>query len=156
MVIKTINSLLEQILAKTDLPAEQIDCVVAAGNTTMIHLLLGLDPSNIRKDPYIPTVSSVPPIKVVELGFHLNDHAYLYCLPAIASYVGGDITAGILTTGMHQESPVTLFIDIGTNGEIVLGNKEWLVSTSCSAGPAFEGGEILHGMRAAPPGPLRV
>ena len=150
LVIKTINALIEQILAKTDLSIEQIDCIVAAGNTTMIHLLLGLDPSSIRKDPYIPTVSSVPPLKAIELGFHINDHAYLYCLPAIASYVGGDITAGILTTGMHKESPITLFIDIGTNGEIVLGNKEWLVSTSCSAGPAFEGGEVLHGMRAAP------
>jgi uncharacterized 2Fe-2S/4Fe-4S cluster protein (DUF4445 family) len=113
-------------------------------------LLLGIDPSYIRQEPYIPTISSVPPVKVAELGFEVNNHAYLYCLPAVASYVGGDITAGILTTGMDKENFLTLFIDIGTNGEIVLGNADWLVSASCSAGPAFEGAGVLHGMRAAP------
>ena len=150
LVMKTINELIGQILQKTGISAEHIDCAVAAGNTTMIHLLLGIDPRYIREDPYIPTISSVPPVKLAELGFQVNNHAYLYCLPAVASYVGGDITAGILTTGMHKENFLTMFIDIGTNGEIVLGNMDWLVSASCSAGPAFEGGGVLHGMRAAP------
>ncbi|MGA1875791.1 MAG: ASKHA domain-containing protein [bacterium] len=148
LITGTINQLLERILQKAGLSAEYINCIMAAGNTTMIHLLLGLNPRYIREEPYIPTVSYVPPVKAVELGIQINNHAYLYCLPAIASYVGGDITAGIIATGMHKESPLTLFIDIGTNGEIVLGNAEWLVAASCSAGPAFEGGEILHGMRA--------
>jgi len=149
LVISTINELIEQILKATGLSARNIGCVVAAGNTTMIHLLLGLDPRYIREEPYIPTVSLVPPVKASELGLKVNENAYLYCLPAIASYVGGDITAGILTTGMHKEPQLTMFIDIGTNGEIVLGNADWLVAASCSAGPAFEGGEVLHGMRAA-------
>lgn len=148
LAIGTINELVDQILQRTDMSSQNIDCIVAAGNTTMIHLLLGLDPRYIREDPYIPTVSSVPPVKASELGLRGNEHAYLYCLPAIASFVGGDITAGILTTGMHKETPLTLFIDIGTNGEIVLGNEDWLVTAACSAGPAFEGGEVLHGMRA--------
>ncbi|MEW5802364.1 MAG: ASKHA domain-containing protein [bacterium] len=148
LVIGTINELIGQILERAGLPEQHINCIVAAGNTTMIHLLLQLDPRYIREDPYIPTISSVPPIKAYELGLRANQNAYLYCLPAIASYVGGDITAGILTTGMHKEAPLTLFIDIGTNGEIVLGNEDWMVTASCSAGPAFEGGEVLHGMRA--------
>ena len=150
LVIQTINELIIQIREKTGLSPDHIDCVVSAGNTTMIHLLLGINPRYIREEPYIPTVSYVPPVRTAELKMKVNNHAYLYCLPGIASYVGGDITAGILTTGMHKENPLTLFIDIGTNGEIVLGNKDWLVSASCSAGPAFEGGEVLHGMRAAP------
>ncbi len=150
LVIGTINKLIKGILHRAGMSAEHIDCAVAAGNTTMIHLLLGIDPRYIRQEPYIPTISSVPPVKVAELGFEVNNHAYLYCLPAVASYVGGDITAGILTTGMHKENFLTLFIDIGTNGEIVLGNSDWLVSASCSAGPAFEGAGVLHGMRAAP------
>ena len=149
LIIDTTNELIDQILQRTGMSSQNIDCIVAAGNTTMIHLLLGLDPRYIREDPYIPTVSYVPPVKASELGLRGNEHAYLYCMPAIASYVGGDITAGILTTGMHKEAPLTLFIDIGTNGEIVLGNEDWLVTAACSAGPAFEGGEVLHGMRAA-------
>ncbi|MEW6379444.1 MAG: ASKHA domain-containing protein [bacterium] len=149
LVVGTMNELIDQILQGTGLAARNIGCIVAAGNTTMIHLLLGLDPRYIREEPYIPTVSSVPPVKAAEIGLKVNEHAYLYCLPAIASFVGGDITAGILTTGMHKEPPLTIFIDIGTNGEIVLGNADWLVTASCSAGPAFEGGEVLHGMRAA-------
>jgi uncharacterized 2Fe-2S/4Fe-4S cluster protein (DUF4445 family) len=149
LIIDTTNELIDQILQRTGMSSQNIDCIVAAGNTTMIHLLLGLDPRYIREDPYIPTVSYVPPVKASELGLRGNEHAYLYCMPAIASYVGGDITAGILTTGMHKETPLTIFIDIGTNGEIVLGNEDWLVTAACSAGPAFEGGEVLHGMRAA-------
>ncbi len=83
-----------------------------------------------------------------EVGINLNDYTYLYCFPCVASYIGGDITAGIIAAGIAEREQLSLFIDIGTNGEIVLGNKEWLIACSCSAGPAFEGGGVKHGMQA--------
>jgi uncharacterized 2Fe-2S/4Fe-4S cluster protein (DUF4445 family) len=88
-------------------------------------------------------------MKASEIGLHVNENAYLSGLPAIAGFVGSDIAAGILATGIYRLSELCVFIDIGTNGEIVVGNKDWLVATSCSAGPAFEGGEVKFGMRAS-------
>lgn len=147
-VVATINNLLSELIRRAQIDTKDISYMVAAGNTTMTHLLLGLDPKHIREDPYIPTVSSIPLWKARELGISLGESVYLYCFPGVASYVGGDITAGILGSGVFQSDKLTLYIDIGTNGELVLGNSEWLVSCSCSAGPAFEGGGIRNGMRA--------
>lgn len=147
-VVTTINNLISELIRRAQIETRDISYMIAAGNTTMTHLLLGLDPKYIREDPYIPTVSSVPLYKARELGISLSPSVYLYCLPGVASYVGGDITAGILGSGVFQSGKLTLYIDIGTNGELVLGNSEWLVSCSCSAGPAFEGGGIKNGMRA--------
>ncbi|HEX30529.1 TPA: DUF4445 domain-containing protein, partial [Candidatus Poribacteria bacterium] len=128
---------------------EDITAVVCAGNTTMTHLLLGVNPKHIRKEPYIPTFSFPSPIKAKEIGITVHEEAMLYCLPSVASFVGGDTTAGVLASGMAKQEEFSMLIDMGTNGEIVFGNSEFLVCCSCSAGPAFEGGGIEFGMRAS-------
>jgi uncharacterized 2Fe-2S/4Fe-4S cluster protein (DUF4445 family) len=114
----------------------------------MIHLFLGLDPSFIRLEPYIPTVTHPPPVRAIELGLHVCPEATVDCLPGVGAYVGADITAGILSSEMFQTEKLTLFIDVGTNGEIALGNADWLIACACSAGPAFEGAGVHSGMRA--------
>jgi uncharacterized 2Fe-2S/4Fe-4S cluster protein (DUF4445 family) len=148
MAIATINSLIGEALDSAGAKAEEIRNIVVSGNTTMAHLLLKIEPRYIRRDPYIPTVSDFPILKAGEIGLKANPIAAVFIMPGPASYVGGDIVSGVLFTGFHREAPTTLFIDIGTNGEIVLGNKDWLMTAACSAGPAFEGGGIRWGMRA--------
>ncbi|MCL2433546.1 MAG: ASKHA domain-containing protein, partial [Clostridia bacterium] len=144
-VIGTINDITASIC---DDPSS-ITVVSIAGNTTMIHLLLGIPPENIRLHPYIPAVYEAPVYTAGEIGLNVNAHAPVWIAPASGSYVGGDITAGALCTTLVADSPEpVLFIDIGTNGEILLGNNEFLLGCACSAGPAFEGGGIKHGMRA--------
>ncbi|MGA1864988.1 MAG: ASKHA domain-containing protein [bacterium] len=150
LVISTINRLLGQLVKADGISPDKIDSLLAVGNSTMIHLLLGIDPRFIRQEPYIPTVSSIPHyLKASEIGIHVNRNAYISGLPAIAGFVGSDITAGILATGIYRIPELCVFVDIGTNGEIVVGNKDWLVAASCSAGPSFEGGEVKFGMRAS-------
>ncbi|MFQ5646484.1 MAG: ASKHA domain-containing protein, partial [bacterium] len=148
LVVDTINSLVDRVCRKAGITPDQIDSLTAAGNTTMTHLLLGLETRFIRQEPYIPVANHFPIIKTADVGIKVNRHARLYCFPCISSYVGGDITAGVLRSEMYKKAEITLFIDIGTNGEIVLGNSDWLMTASCSAGPAFEGGGIACGMRA--------
>ena len=145
-----LNSLIHDLVKKARIETKHIACVTAAGNTVMTHLLFGLDTKYIRESPYIPVANNIPPVKSVKLGFELEEHAYLSAYPSVASYVGGDIVAGVLSTGMYKSNSVTLYMDIGTNGEIVLGNADWLMTASCSAGPAFEGGGLKCGMRASP------
>lgn len=150
LVINTINNLIEQIRSAKDVRRNEISNAVLSGNTTMMHLLLGLKPEYIRLEPYTPTLLSVPYITAKDAGLDINPDAWLYFSPCVGSYVGGDITAGLLCTDLATSSEkINIFIDIGTNGEIVLGNNEFFVSCACSAGPAFEGGGIEHGMRAA-------
>jgi uncharacterized 2Fe-2S/4Fe-4S cluster protein (DUF4445 family) len=98
--------------------------------------------------PYTPTSNFIPPVRAINIGLNVKDHVFTYIFPGVASYVGGDVVAGVLGAGVFQRDEVALFIDVGTNGEIVIGNKDWLTCTSCSAGPAFEGGGIKFGMRA--------
>jgi uncharacterized 2Fe-2S/4Fe-4S cluster protein (DUF4445 family) len=147
-IIQSINELIVDLVRKYHIRNDDIRAMVCAGNTTMAHLLLGIDPRYIRLEPYIPVASNFPVVKARELNLVMHPEAIVYNFPAIASYVGGDIVAGTLVNGMFNEEPLTLFIDIGTNGEMVLGNKDWLVSCSCSAGPSFEGSGITYGMRA--------
>ncbi len=147
-VIGSLNELIDTVLKEHGVRRGQVKSVVSAGNTTMTHLFLGIQPTYIRLEPYIPTVNSVPPVRAKDLGLHVHPQAWVHSLPNIASYVGGDITSGVLVTGMAQSDQLTLLIDIGTNGEMVLGNSDWLIACSCSAGPAFEGGGIKYGMRA--------
>jgi uncharacterized 2Fe-2S/4Fe-4S cluster protein (DUF4445 family) len=147
-VTKTINKLIEDVLKEAEVSKEKVSYLVAAGNTTMTHLLLGINPRYIREAPYIPATNSPLAIKAFEIGLNLGEHTYLYLLPGVASYVGGDITSGILATDITRSDDLTLYIDIGTNAEAVVGNKDWMVTAACSAGPAFEGGTIKHGMRA--------
>jgi uncharacterized 2Fe-2S/4Fe-4S cluster protein (DUF4445 family) len=148
LVIQTINGLLDGLCQRNGIQPDDLYLMTVAGNTTMIHLFLGLDPQYIRLEPYIATVSHPMPIRAKELGLHIHPEANVDCLPGVGAYVGGDITAGVLRTGMHQDETVTLFIDVGTNGEIVLGSSDWLISCACSAGPAFEGAGVTCGMRA--------
>ncbi len=147
-VTDTMNGVIAELLRKGCIVRDDVPHMTIAANTAMTHLLLGLDTRHIRSAPYTPVVNQMPPVRAAELSLDLPGHAYLYAMPMISSYVGGDIVAGVLASGLHRREKNTLFIDIGTNGEIVVGNKEWLVTASCSAGPAFEGGGIRHGMRA--------
>ncbi len=147
-VITTINTLMDHLVRGAGIRHEDITCIVAAGNTTMTHLLLDLEPCNIRVAPYIPMANRLPLFHTVELGLRTHSKATLHCLPCVSSYVGGDITAGVLACGMSEQPELSALIDVGTNGEIAIGNNEWLVCCSASAGPAFEGGGIKCGMRA--------
>ena len=148
VVVSTINGIINELLKMSQIDRSLVSHLVVAGNTTMTQLLLGLDPKYIREDPYVPTANFLPPVRAVHLGIDIGDHVHIYTFPMVASYVGGDIVAGILGSGIFQREALTLYMDIGTNGEIVLGNKDWLASDSCSAGPAFEGAGIKFGMRA--------
>jgi len=148
LVIQTINELIEQLCQRNGIEPEDIYFMTAAGNTTMIHLFLGLWPEPIRLEPYIPTVRHPLPVKASELGLRINPEATVDCLPSVGSYVGADITAGVLSSRTFETEKLTLFMDIGTNGEMVLGNFDWLISCACSAGPAFEGSGVKSGMRA--------
>ena len=114
----------------------------------MIHFFLDPDPSAIREEPYIPTANIFPLSHAGELGIDVNRKVPVYSFPCVASYVGGDIVSGVLATRMHKSEDLSIFIDIGTNGEIVIGNSEWLMAAACSAGPCFEGSGIKDGMRA--------
>jgi uncharacterized 2Fe-2S/4Fe-4S cluster protein (DUF4445 family) len=148
LAVETINELLAELQERNRIELYEIHEVAVAGNTTMTHLLLGLDPRYLREEPYIPTVSVPPKLVAGELGLRVNALARVHGMPAIGSYVGGDITAGVVSSGLYATDKLTVFIDIGTNGEMVLGNRDWLVACACSAGPAFEGGGVACGMRA--------
>lgn len=148
LVVGTINRLLEAACRQVGATTAEIFKLAVAGNTTMIHLLLAVPPESIRLAPYIPVMNHVPTLTASELGLAAHPQAVVDCLPGVASYVGADISAGVLSTRMDEAGELTLFIDVGTNGETVLGNADWLVTCACSAGPAFEGAGVEHGMRA--------
>jgi len=147
-IVKNINNLIRTLTEKKGIDVDQITAIVAAGNTTMSHLLLRLTPCSIRLDPYVPTANIFPQIQAAELDIDINPYGILETMPAVASYVGGDIVAGVIACGIADMPETNGLIDVGTNGEIVIGNNEWLVCCSASAGPAFEGGGIKNGMRA--------
>jgi uncharacterized 2Fe-2S/4Fe-4S cluster protein (DUF4445 family) len=148
LVVQTLNGLIEELAKRNDIATTDIHKMTVAGNTTMTHLFLGLDPEAIRLEPYIPTITHPSPVRAHELGMHINPDATVDCLPGVGAYVGGDITAGVLSSKLFATDKLSLFIDVGTNGEIVLGNSDWLISCACSAGPAFEGAGVRSGMRA--------
>ncbi len=156
LVQDTVNGLVAQLCAERDKKRRfhsgtcdtDIASIAIGGNTTMVHMLLGLDPRTIRYAPYISTANVPPVLPASDVGIRAQPGAPVYCVPGRASYVGGDITADILLSGLHLQDEMSLLIDVGTNGEVALGNKEWIVSCSTSAGPAFEGGEVSCGMRA--------
>lgn len=147
-VCGTINNLISELFKTSGIDSGEVSCIFISANTIMTHLLFGLNPKYLRLEPYVPTVSNYPIVKTSELGIKLNEHSYIFAVPSVASYIGGDIVAGVVGSGMHQSEKLTLYIDIGTNGEIAIGNNEWLAGASCSAGPAFEGGGIKHGIIA--------
>lgn len=147
-VIKNINQLIKSLTEEKGIDLRDITALVAAGNTTMSHLFLSLMPCSIRVDPYVPTANVYPQIRAGELGLDIHPGAIVEVVPGVASYVGGDIVAGIIACGMADRPETRVLIDVGTNGEIAIGNNDWMVCCSASAGPAFEGGGIKHGMRA--------
>ncbi len=148
VVVDNINELIISLVKANKIKLSDITAVMCAGNMTMTHLLLGIDPTYLRREPYVPTANFVPVIRAIEARIRINPRGLLLCLPGVSSYVGGDITAGVVASRICDRDDISLFIDVGTNGEIVLGNREWLVSCSSSAGPAFEGSGICCGMRA--------
>lgn len=148
-VVDDINRLIVSLTRRSQVDLNDVTSVMCAGNATMTHLLLGVDPTYIRREPYVPTANFFPVIRAAEAGIRINRRGLLSCMPSVSSYVGGDITAGALACGISESEDICLFMDIGTNGEMVLGNNEWLVCCSCSCGPAFEGGGVKSGMRAA-------
>ena len=148
-VVRNINEIIESVCKSVVISPSDISYIMAAGNTVMSHLLLGIDPKFVREAPYVPACSQFPLTRAASLGVMAHPSVRLFLYPSIASYVGGDIVAGVHACQMHKSPALTLFIDIGTNGEIVVGNQDWMMCTACSAGPAFEGGGIRYGMRAS-------
>ena len=149
-ILATLDELIAALCAQTGYEAQAIDAIVVAGNTIMMHLLLGFDPSSIRRDPYVPATTVFPILAAVEVGLNVHPSALLYLFPAASGYVGGDVTAGLLATGIPDRDELTILVDIGTNGETVLGNRDFLLACSGSAGSAFEGCGLEWGMAAQP------
>jgi uncharacterized 2Fe-2S/4Fe-4S cluster protein (DUF4445 family) len=149
IVIKTINQIIKRIVKRSGVDPEGISTITLAGNTTMTQLLLKVNPRFIRRSPYVPAATLYPPIKAIDLGMELGEHVRALVYPAVSSYVGGDVVAGVMGSGIYRTEALTLYLDVGTNAEIVIGNKDWLACAACSAGPAFEGGGLKFGMRAA-------
>jgi uncharacterized 2Fe-2S/4Fe-4S cluster protein (DUF4445 family) len=151
LVLDTIQELLDLACKRVvghKVHAYEIVKATIAANSTMMHLLLGIPAANIRLSPFVTAVNRIPLISAKQVGIKINPEGVVDCLPGVASYVGADITAGVYSSGMDHTDQLTLFMDVGTNGEIVLGSREWLVTCACSAGPAFEGAGVVHGMRA--------
>ncbi len=149
VVLKTINNILAKIVKRSGVDPENISTITLAGNTTMTQLMLAVDPRSIRRAPYVPAATLYPPIKATDLGMDLGQHVAALVYPAVSSYVGGDIVAGVMGSGIYRTDELTLYLDVGTNAEIVIGNQDWLACAACSAGPAFEGGGLKFGMRAS-------
>jgi len=147
-VVADVNRLLEALRRLAGLERDDIWGLMVSGNTTMIHLFAGLHPAWIRRDPYVACAARVPPARPEDVGVEINPAGRVFCLPSVASFVGGDITAGVLATGLADRERVGALIDLGTNGEIVIGNCDFLVCCSASAGPAFEGAGNASGTRA--------
>jgi len=147
-VVKGICRLCDKLLESANVEGLDIKAVAVAGNTTMMHLLHGVDPASIRREPYVPAFSRFPTIGAGELGLPIHPDAPVYSLPGVASYVGADISAGVLASGLADSEELTAFVDLGTNGEIVVGSREWMICCSASAGPCFEGGGIIRGCPA--------
>ncbi len=148
IIKETLNPIIAKLCKSIDLNARSVLRLSIGANTTMNHLLVGVDADPVRMDPYIPSFFAWNDLTAGDLKLPANPLAPVIIAPNIGSYVGGDITAGTLATMMWDSDEMTLFIDLGTNGEIVFGNRDFLMSCACSAGPAFEGGDISCGMRA--------
>jgi uncharacterized 2Fe-2S/4Fe-4S cluster protein (DUF4445 family) len=148
LVLDTINGLIETLCKRANIEPGDIYKATVVGNSTMMHLFLGVDAASIRLMPFITAANQPPPLSGQETGLAISPTGTVDCLPGVASYVGADITAGVLTCDQDDRDELTLFLDVGTNGEMVLGNRDWLVTCACSAGPAFEGAGVVDGMRA--------
>jgi uncharacterized 2Fe-2S/4Fe-4S cluster protein (DUF4445 family) len=146
---ETLAGLAGEVCGEAGVSLAEVYEVALAGNATMTHLVLGIDPEPLGMAPFILSTRLFPEVLAADLGLAVHPRARAVVFPAFGAYVGGDITAGLLAAGMDRDARVRLFVDIGTNCEIVLGNREWLLATAAPAGPAFEGAAIRCGMRAA-------
>lgn len=149
LILEDLKRLITGLLEQSSVTPEQIQQIVIGGNTTMIHLLLGCDPKGIASSPYTPLIKHAVSIKASLLGLPVGEDCSVYCISPISAFVGGDITAGIISCDLDKVTSTTLFIDIGTNGEIVLSHNRKLYCCSCAAGPALEGMNISCGVRAS-------
>ncbi|MFO8007876.1 MAG: ASKHA domain-containing protein [Candidatus Brocadiia bacterium] len=147
-VARDVDRLLEAVLDESGFERSDVWSVVISGNTTMIHLLLGLYPVWIRREPYVGCAYVLPSVNPADVGLKINPAGRVFCLPSVSSFVGADITAGVLATGLADRDLPAALIDLGTNGEMVVGCREFMVCCSASAGPAFEGGVSASGTRA--------
>ena len=148
-LVDSINDMIGDLCKQTGIQREDVYEIAVGANCTMMHTLLGIDATSIGKAPYAPVFVRAKDIKAGEIGLHAAGCARLYCLPSVSSYIGADIVAGAYVCQLKEEEGNVLFIDIGTNGEIVLSNHGRLLCCSCAAGPALEGMNISSGMRAA-------
>ncbi|MGO8883462.1 MAG: ASKHA domain-containing protein [Streptosporangiaceae bacterium] len=145
----TLAQLAAEVCKQAGVDPADVCEVAIAGNATMTHLVLGVDPEPLGMAPFIMSARLLPEVLAADVGLAVHPRARAFLFPAFGAYVGGDVTAGLLATGMNRDARTRLFIDIGTNCEIVLGNRDWLLATAAPAGPAFEGAAIRCGMRAA-------
>jgi uncharacterized 2Fe-2S/4Fe-4S cluster protein (DUF4445 family) len=150
LATESINQALTSASNTAGIDREDIYEVVLAGNTVMTHMLLGIDPAYMIAEPYVPVVRRALSVAAGRIGITCNPNSGLFVFPAVSDFIGGDIIADILACRMAEREEISLLIDIGTNFEVVLGNKEWMFSCAGAAGPALEGGEVLFGMRANP------
>ena len=148
IIEETINPMIHQMCRSAKFSCKRIYRMCVAGNTTMNHLFAGVNAESVRMEPYIPTFYKTNSLYANNLGISINPYAHIIIAPNIGSYVGGDITAGTFVSMIWNKPEFSLFIDLGTNGELVFGNSDFMMSCACSAGPAFEGGDISCGMRA--------
>ncbi|MBW1649914.1 MAG: DUF4445 domain-containing protein [Deltaproteobacteria bacterium] len=148
LVIDGINNNIKKLCASCSILPKDIYCLAIAGNTAMTHFFLSLPTKYLIREPYIPAVNTPPIFKADEIGLELNRFANIFVFPNIGSYFGGDIISGILFARMYEKEEVSIFTDIGTNAEVVLGNRDWLIGCAGAAGPALEGGAAKIGMQA--------
>jgi uncharacterized 2Fe-2S/4Fe-4S cluster protein (DUF4445 family) len=148
LVVNELNSMIGYLCKSQGVNQDEINGLICAGNTIMTHILLGFDPRTIRKEPYVPLTTFYPLVLASQIGIKISPYGIVKCLPGVSGYIGGDITAGILSTRLNESDNTILLIDIGTNGETILGSKDWMVACSGSAGSAFEGCGLEFGMNA--------
>ena len=144
-IVRQLDRLIHEQLIRCGRKSDELDQVAVAGNTTMLHLLVGADPSGMACLPFSPVFLEARQIPIRDCGFNLPEACQLILLPGVSSFVGADIAAGVLCTELHQARDIELLLDIGTNGEMVLGNAQGMFATATAAGPAFEGAQITHG-----------
>jgi len=149
-IVATINELAGDLVDQTDIASDSIRAMAVSGNTTMIHLMFALDPYNLCREPYIPLVNAPDPCRAADIGLTIQSLAPVWIMPSIGSYFGGDLISGIIASELDDQEETSMLIDVGTNAEVVLGNREWLIACAGAAGPALEGGIARMGMRAGP------